>query len=57
MHTLGNPQFLGLVFQVGEEWLVLTEEAMSVPLVSSTDALATKTVKLATGEHELPARR
>lgn len=36
--------------------LVLTDEAVSVPLVSSTDALAMKTVKLATGENELPAR-
>ena len=37
--------------------LVLTEEAVSVPLVSSTDALAMKTVSLATGEDELPVRR
>jgi aspartate racemase len=34
--------------------LVLDESAVSVPLVSSTDALAEITVKLATGEIPLP---
>ena len=34
--------------------LVLDEDAVSVPLVSSTDALADITVKLATGEIPLP---
>ncbi len=34
--------------------LVLDEDAVSVPLVSSTDALAEITVKLATGEIPLP---
>ena len=34
--------------------LVLDEDAVRVPLVSSTDALADFTVKLATGEIPLP---
>ncbi len=34
--------------------LVLNEDAVSVPLISSTDALAEITVKLATGEIALP---
>jgi aspartate racemase len=34
--------------------LVLDEGAVSVPLISSTDALAEITVKLATGEIPLP---
>ena len=37
--------------------LVLTDEAVAVPLVSSTDALAMKTVRLARGEEPLPAGR
>ena len=36
--------------------LVLADEAVTVPLVASTDALATKTVRLATGIDPLPAR-
>lgn len=36
--------------------LVLDDDDVSVPLISSTDALAEKTVKLATGEEPLPAR-
>ena len=34
--------------------LVLADEAVTVPLVSSTDALAAKTVRLARGEDSLP---
>ena len=34
--------------------LVLGEDAVSVPLISSTDALAEITVKLATGDIPLP---
>jgi len=36
--------------------LVLNSADVSVPLISSTDALAEKTVKLATGEEPLPPR-
>ena len=36
--------------------LVLDDVDVSVPLISSTDALAEKTVKLATGEEPLPSR-
>ncbi len=36
--------------------LVLDDGEVSVPLISSTDALALKTVKLATGEEPLPSR-
>ena len=37
--------------------LVLDTSDVSVPLISSTDALALKTVKLATGEEPLPSRQ
>ena len=37
--------------------LVLDDGAVSVPLISSTDALALKTVKLATGAEPLPSRQ
>ena len=37
--------------------LVLDDADVSVPLISSTDALAEKTVKLATGEEPLPTRQ
>jgi len=37
--------------------LVLDAGDVSVPLISSTDALAEKTVKLATGEEPLPSRQ
>jgi aspartate racemase len=37
--------------------LVLDDGDVSVPLISSTDALAEKTVKLATGEEPLPTRQ
>ena len=37
--------------------LVLDDGDVSVPLISSTDALAEKTVKLATGEEPLPSRQ
>ena len=37
--------------------LVLADEAVTVSLVSSTDALAAKTVRLASGEDALPDRR
>lgn len=37
--------------------LVLTEAAVDVPLISSTDVLAQKTVKLATGAEPLPKGR
>lgn len=37
--------------------LVLDDGDVSVPLISSTDALALKTVKLATGEEPLPSRQ
>ena len=35
--------------------LVLADDAVTVPLVSSTDALAMKTVRLARGDDELPS--
>jgi len=37
--------------------LVLDDGDVTVPLISSTDALALKTVKLATGEEPLPSRQ
>jgi len=37
--------------------LVLDDGDVNVPLISSTDALALKTVKLATGEEPLPSRQ